>query len=457
VSGSELLEALTLVRSLCSPLAFLHGEGIVHRDLKPDNILIRADGLPVLVDFGLVALVAAEVSREALELGAGAAGTVAYMAPEQARGELVDARADLYAVGCILYELITGRPPFVGRSPSEVLRQHIELDPSAPSTWVDGLPSGLDELVLRLLAKDRRFRIGHADDVAAALARLGAKDGLAKAGPRPRAHLYRPALAGREAALRELDAALDRLGSRSGGLVLIGGESGVGKTRLVMEIARRAERRNLQVLTGGCQDTAARPLEAFHRPLEAIADRCRELGKQETDRLLGPRGRVLAQYEAALVGLPGQDDYPEPADLPAEAARRRLFGALSQCFGALAAGGPLLLVLDDLQWADELTVGFLDDWMHPRSSAARAAAPLLVVGTYRSEEVAGPRTRRFPTAHRGSRGRSHRAEPTRRRRRCVDRGRHACSIACAGGVQRGTWPGSRKATPFLWPSTCGPR
>src|SRR5262249_18807067 len=97
-----LLHVLCLLHRLCSVLSFLHGEGIVPRDLKPDNILVRPDATPVLVDFGLAVQFTGEVSREALQSESLVAGTVAYVAPEQSRGELLDARADLYALGCIL-------------------------------------------------------------------------------------------------------------------------------------------------------------------------------------------------------------------------------------------------------------------------------------------------------------------------------------------------------------------
>jgi predicted ATPase len=387
-----LLDRLTLVRRLCAPLAYLHGEGIVHRDLKPGNVLVRPDGLPVLVDFGLVGRFAAGLSREALEVEAAAGGTVAYMAPEQARGRLVDARADLYSLGCMVYELLTGRPPFVGPTAVEVLFQHLEAEPLAPSKLAAEVPPDLDALVLRLLAKDPRERFGHADDVASALAGLGAEDGLAGAGPKPRAYLYRPAFAGREQALAELERQLAKLQGGSGACVLLAGESGIGKTRLAMELARRAERFRARVASGECLPPSAAkgsagaggPLHPLRRSLQAIADRCRERGVQEAERLLGSRGKLLALYEPALRSLPGQEAHPEPAELPPEAARQRLFGALSDTYAALAQDRPLLLILDDLQWADGLTADWLAHLLH---TGGLERLPLLVLGTYRMEEL----------------------------------------------------------------------
>ena len=130
--------------------------------------------------------------------------------------------------------------------------QHLHAQPVPPSQRVEGIPAGLDAMVLRLLAKEPRERFGYADDVAAALAELGAGDGLAATGPRPRAYLYRPGFAGREEALEQFERHLEHLRSGAGGVVLVGGESGVGKTRLVLEVARQAELRKLQVLAGEC-------------------------------------------------------------------------------------------------------------------------------------------------------------------------------------------------------------
>ena len=112
---------LDLLLRTAEVLAFVHSEGVVHGDLKPENIFLRPGDRPVLVDFGLAWRVPGPLGREVLEDLSRVTGTPAYMAPEQIRGEPIDARADLYALGCILFELLAGRPPFIGAAGSDVL------------------------------------------------------------------------------------------------------------------------------------------------------------------------------------------------------------------------------------------------------------------------------------------------------------------------------------------------
>jgi serine/threonine protein kinase/tetratricopeptide (TPR) repeat protein len=384
-------EVLTLTRRLCSSLAFLHGEGIVHRDLKPENIVIRPDGTPVLVDFGLASAFGGSISRESLDVSGEMEGSFVYMAPEQIKGGLVDARADLYALGCILHELMVGQPPFSGMG-WEVLRRHLQDKPYALSKWVRGVPPDLDALVLRMLAKAPRERVGYAADVGTVLAELGAEDLPRPHSTPPRSYLYRPEFVGRESLLTELEERLGRTQNGSGGCVLLGGESGVGKTRVVMECAVTASRQAFQVVTGGCmplsgggtgEQVHGEPLHAFKPLLQAIADECRQKGLEETERLLGERGRVLALYEPSLVDLPGQDGWPEPPRLPPQAARERVMRCVAETLAALAVQEPVLLIMDDLQWADELSLGVLDFLQGGFLGESR----VLVLGTYRTEEL----------------------------------------------------------------------
>ena len=377
---------LALLRDVCAPLAALHGAGLVHRDLKPENIFVTERGAPVLVDLGIAARFGGTTGRESFTSGdeLRAIGTRPYMAPEQLQGELVDARADLYALGIILYECLTGRHPFAA-GPGGGLTRHAGQRPPAPSRFVPGLPPELDGLVLRLLEPHARARPGYAEDVAALLASFSPEAGPAPVPP-IRPWLYRPELTGREAVLETLEEAVERLRHEGrGGRLYLGGASGVGKTRLVMELARRGMARGLTVVSCPCrpgdapgaQALSSAPLHPLRPLLQLLADRCRGAGIGE---LPGPALRVLAPYEPALRELPELERYPEPPPLDATSTRLRLFDALASALGALAAPQPLVLVMDDLQWADELSLGFL----RGVGLGPLAEAPVLLLGTYRS-------------------------------------------------------------------------
>ncbi len=381
---------LELIASMCKALAHLHENGIVHRDLKPENIFVQADGPPVLVDLGISAEFAGSRGREELD-GAWSArlGTLAYMAPEQIRGELVDARADLYAVGCILYECVTGRRVFIDTDPHALREAHLHTRPTAPSKLVE-LPEELDQLILQLLEKDPEDRLGYADDVARLLTTLTTNEDSASSTPAQ--YLHRPRFVGREEILDRLRAAIHRLDRDStGGVWLLSGESGVGKTRIANEAVFEATQTNLDVVLGQCASVVVgvdahsddTPLRAFTTLFLAIADECRQNFAADTERLLGVDGRLLATYQPAFFDVPGFETLPEPERGEGPEARRRVLTAAAKAILNFAALKPTLLVIDDLQWADELSLALL------RMLAERGLTEsgLLVFGTHRAEET----------------------------------------------------------------------
>jgi hypothetical protein len=383
-------DALTLIARLCVPLAYLHDRGIVHGDLKPENIHLRADGTPVLLDLGLVAHSAGRSGRETLHVGGSLTGTAGYMAPEQIWGQLLDPRADLYALGCMLYEALTGIPPFDGPRLADVLFQHLHVEPSRPSRRSPGTPEWLDELVMRLLRKSRRERLGYAEIVASCLrARLGL-DLPAIAEPRTCTYLYRPEIVGRDDAVAEVRSFLSEAARGRGRFVFIGGESGIGKTRLVMEAGTLAVSRRITVILGECSPitgdhggatTGRAALEAFRPLLTLVGERCRRGGLETTERLLGARGPIVAAYEPTLSSLPGQSAHPPVQEVSPEASLERLARAIIDILAALGAEEPLLVVLDDIQWADELSM-----YVAVALRDAVARLPVLVLATYRDDE-----------------------------------------------------------------------
>jgi tetratricopeptide (TPR) repeat protein len=179
-----------------------------------------------------------------------------------------------------------------------------------------------------------------------------------------------------------LDRRLEGVLAGAGGCVLVGGESGVGKTSLVAEVARAAALKQLMVVAGECQPLGGAALHPLRPLLRAIFDRSVEGGIRAAERWFGPRVRVLAAVEPDLARLPGFDSWPAPPDLPADAARARLLGDLRDTVAAFAEERPLLLVLDDLQWADALSLQFL---LSTRPEFFERN-PVLVLATYRSEE-----------------------------------------------------------------------
>jgi eukaryotic-like serine/threonine-protein kinase len=167
-------QVLPIARQVCEALAAAHAAGVVHRDVKPANILLSRTGAVKVCDFGIAALQHAATSAASLTGPRSAVGTSDYMAPEQAAGDRVDGRADLYALGCVLYAMLTGAPPFAGDSPIAVASQHLHRPPAPVTVGRPDTPPALAVVVNRLLAKNPADRPEHAGEVAAQLAELAA-------------------------------------------------------------------------------------------------------------------------------------------------------------------------------------------------------------------------------------------------------------------------------------------
>ncbi|HEX2805792.1 MAG TPA: Stk1 family PASTA domain-containing Ser/Thr kinase [Kineosporiaceae bacterium] len=163
----EVSQALEITGGVLSALDYSHRMGIVHRDIKPANVMLTAAGDIKVMDFG-IARALADVSATMTQTQA-VIGTAQYLSPEQARGETVDARSDLYSAGCLLYELMTGRPPFVADSPVAVAYQHVREQPHPPSAFNPVIPEVVDRVVLHALAKDREARYQTANEFKADL------------------------------------------------------------------------------------------------------------------------------------------------------------------------------------------------------------------------------------------------------------------------------------------------
>jgi serine/threonine-protein kinase len=162
-------EAVRIVAGVLAALECAHAAGVIHRDIKPGNIMVGADGSVKVMDFGIARVL--DTTDDALTQTNAVVGTAQYLSPEQARGEQVDARSDLYATGVVLFELLTGRPPFTGESALDVAYQHVSAQPPVPSSIDPGISPALDQVVLRALTKDRESRYQTAQEMRADLLR----------------------------------------------------------------------------------------------------------------------------------------------------------------------------------------------------------------------------------------------------------------------------------------------
>ncbi|MFB9234724.1 Stk1 family PASTA domain-containing Ser/Thr kinase [Plantactinospora siamensis] len=164
--------AMEITADMCAALEFSHRHGIIHRDIKPGNVMLTLNGQVKVMDFGIARALASGATT--MTQTSAVIGTAQYLSPEQARGEPVDARSDVYAAGCVLFELLCGHPPFVGDSPVSVAYQHVREDPPSPSSINPDVTPPIDAIVLKALSKNPLNRYQSAGEMRADLLRAAA-------------------------------------------------------------------------------------------------------------------------------------------------------------------------------------------------------------------------------------------------------------------------------------------
>jgi tetratricopeptide (TPR) repeat protein len=341
----------------------LHRAGKVHRDIKPSNILVTDEGRVVLLDFGLVTSVETRQTTEAL-----AVGTAAYMAPEQATGVAVGPAADWYGVGVVLYEALTGRLPFAGTA-FEMLLSKQSSEPPPPRILIPDAPVDLSALCVGLLKPDPQLRLS-GDEVRRIALGTAPESEFVRVKHATTALTRGVPFIGREAEQLRLRRVFDEVG-RSGqiGIVYVHGESGVGKTALAAEFTEsvEADHEDAVVLRGRCYERETVPYKAFDGVVDSLTRFLRSLTDAQCATFLPRRAQALPLVFPVLGRIKAitMQAGPRFTDIDRATLRSSALSALRELFERIAEKRPLILVIDDLQWADSESLALLLELSRP--------------------------------------------------------------------------------------------
>jgi tetratricopeptide (TPR) repeat protein len=373
---------------ICNALKYAHSQGVLHRDIKPENILITQEDVAKLMDFGLAKM----LEQPSITQDGIIVGTVAYVAPEIALGKGADVRSDLYSFGVVLYEMVTGKPPFPGEDPVKIIFSHIHDYPVSPIKLNEKIPPALSECIMRLLEKEPEKRCQTAADLLKVLREIAEgflREVLVSSSHKPSVVVpsYRPYvvrevhLINRVEEMQVLREAVDRALRGEGGVVFLYGEAGIGKTRLARELGTYARLRGMQVLYGRCPALFRMDgVPPYILWKEVIKDYLENCDPKQLYRIIGFYPSEVSKLVPELKQKLGTI----PMSLPISPAqeRDRLFEAVSQFVTNISKEAPLLVVLDDLQWADQsslLLTHYLARGIYKEQ--------LLVLGAYRDTYV----------------------------------------------------------------------
>ena len=421
-------KAISITKQICGGLEEAHRLGVIHRDLKPNNIMIDKEGTARIMDFGI----ARSLKAKSLTGPGVMIGTPDYMSPEQAEGKKADQCSDIYSMGVILYEMVTGKVPFKGDTALSVALKHKTEVPADPRELNNRISEDLSGVILKCLEKRKEERFQNVGELFSELQNIKEDLPLTTSVKRPRVPAFlvegaeevegeRPVFVAREEELSKLGGFLDTALSGKGQVVFVKGEAGSGKTALVQEFARRSLEAHSDLIVAGGNCNAHTGIGDPYLPFREVlglltgeveakwkagaisSDHARRLwhclpvsvqslvesGSELINTFVSGQ-ELLGRAKSCAVGGSGwmrklRKLVEHKAAIPADPMLQQsvLLEQYARVLEALAGQKPVFLILDDLQWADSGSTSLLMHLVH-RIHGSR----VLVVGAYRPEEVA---------------------------------------------------------------------
>ncbi|MCW2244344.1 trifunctional serine/threonine-protein kinase/ATP-binding protein/sensor histidine kinase [Azospirillum canadense] len=389
-------ESLRIAAAAAAALGTVHARNVIHKDVSPANIIWnRQSGTVELIDFGI----AAELARETANAAQAFEGTLPYIAPEQTgrMNRSVDWRADFYALGATLYELLTGQVPFEGEDTLAVVHGHIARAPVPPCQLAPSVPAQVSDIVLKLLSKDpeARYQSGHGlkADLEACIEALeaGLPVPVFALGRQDRSERFRipERLYGREEEARLLLAAYERVCGGRAELLLVGGSPGIGKSALVHEVHKPMTAKRGHFVEGKFdQVKRAIPYSALIQAFDQLARRL--LAEPEAElaerravlaQAVGSTGAVVTELIPSLALILGEQP-PVPPLGPVESEFRFQMTFQNLVMALATPERPLVVFLDDLQWADRPSLDLL-----AKLAGCADLRHVLLIGAFRDAEV----------------------------------------------------------------------
>jgi len=376
IKDNSMLSPSEIVRisiSIAEALEYSHKLGILHRDIKPENIMISKDNVPKLMDFGL----ARSVDSPKLTHAGAIVGTPAFISPESALGRDNDARSDLYSLGCVMYCMATGHPPFVSKDNLKLIYSHINDMPVPIRRIRNDFPQDLESIIMKLLSKDPSKRYQSASELLSTLKSLRYPIEPLSAGDSnvmnnkltgsfsttSSGHHMRP-IVGMENEIRRIRTLIDTALSGSGSMVMVVGQTGSGKTRFLEEARGYAAMRGFTVLSVRCGSNKTGV------PGQAISEIFREyISSQPTQLIYKICGDYADQMQKIVPEISSRlGKVPEFTGLDPQQQKARFYEAVSVFLENMSRENPLFVSFDDVHYMDSYSLNFFSYYYESVSS-----------------------------------------------------------------------------------------